>query len=344
MEEFYRDIDLTEEIDDLEKKFKKDKSVAMIGLGDSIGFSPSDYNYLDRLIRSIEFDCKLNVFNGHFLTTGTERQLEDVILSNITLEDVKNINQLELDMLIAEKLKEKRLPNDKKVIKLLKAILGYKDRTFISGYEKLSLEDALRISHSANVFYFANNNIFYRNVADSFLNSEQEQRRRNYDHILNMNPDTTIYAFGLVAPNNFNNTLENVRRHNDFYQELSTEFGMVYVDPKGLNKYLKKEEDKLILVPEGVGLLTLKCIKAMHENLKREKETSTKANPREYKEVTGIDLLIKKAKDRIDYYDEQLDDKTYYQFDKMFTASRMREEKERVKILKKLKKEEPYFE
>lgn len=344
MEEFYKDIDLTEEIDDLEKKFKKDKSIAMIGLGDSLGFSPSNYNYLDRLIRSIEFDCKLKVFNGHFLTTGTERQLEDIIFSNITLEDVKNINQLELDMLVDEKLKDKRLPNDKKIIKLLKAILGYKDRTFNSRYEKLTLEDALRTSNSANVFYFANNNIFYRSVSKSFINIEEEQRRKNYDSILNMNPNTTIYAFGLVAPNNFKSTLDNVKKHNDFYQKLSSEFGMVYIDPKGLSKYLKKEENRLILVPEGVGLLTLKCIKSMHENLKTENEILDKTNPREHKEITGIDLLIKNAEERIEAYDEELDERTYYQFEKMFVAGRMKEERERIKILKKLKKEETYFE
>lgn len=344
MEEFYKDIDLTEEIDEIEKKFKRDRSVAMVGLGDSIGFSPIDYNYLDRLIRSIEFDCKLNVFNGHFLTAVTEEQLEDIILSNVAFKDVKNINQLELDMLVSKKLEDKRLPNDKKVIKISKAILGYKDRTFISGYEKLSLEDALRISNSANVFYSANNNIFYRHVPGGYVEKERETRRRNYDHILSMNPNTTIYAIGLIAPNNFDNTLDNIKRQNDFYQELATEYGMVYIDANGLSKYLRREKDKLILVPEGVGLLTLKCIKAMHENLKIEKETSTKANPREYKEVTGIDLLIKNAEDRIASCDDELDEKNYYQFNKMFAASRMREEKERVKILKKLKKEETYFE
>lgn len=344
MEEFYKDVDLTEEIDEIEKKFKKDRSVAMIGLGDSIGFSTSDYNYLDRLIRSIDFDCKLNVFNGHSLTVNTEEQIEDVILSNITLGDVKNINQLELDMLIKEKLKEKRLPNDKKVIKLLKAILGYKDRNLNSGYERLSLEDALRISNSANVFYSANSNIFYRSTPNSFVEKEREQRRRNYDHILSVNPNSTIYAIGLIAPNNFDNTLDNVKRHNEFYQELSSEYGMVYIDPKGLSKYIRKEKDKLILVPEGVGLLTLKCIKAMHENVKEDKEISLKVNPREYREITGIDLLIKNANDRITDYDEGINDKNYFQYEKMFTAKQIREEKERVKILRKLKREETYFE
>jgi len=344
MEEFYKDIDLTVEIDEIEKKFKKDRSVAMIGVGDSIGFSPSDYNYLDRLVRSIEFDCKLNVFNGHSLTTDSERQIEDIILSNITLGEVKNINQLELDMLIEEKLKEKRLPNDKKVIKLLKAILGYKDRTFVSGYEKLALEDALRISNSANVFYSANTNIFYRSISAGYEKEEKEARRRNYDYILNINPNTTIYAFGLVAPNNFNNTLDNIRRHNEFYQELSSEFGMVYIDMKGLSKYLRKENDKLVLVPEGVGLLTLKCIKSMYENTKLERELSNKVKPREYREITGIDLLIKNANNRINQYDEELDAEIYFQISKMFTATRMREEKERVKILNKLKREETYFE
>lgn len=345
MEEFYKDIDLTLEIDELEKKFKKDKSVAMVGLGDSIGFSTNEHNYLDRIIRSIEFDSKLDVFNGHFLTTCNEQQIEDIILSNITFEDVKRINQLELDMLVANKLRDRRLPNDKKVIKLLKSILGYRDRTFNSRYEKLSLEDALRRNNSANVFYSANSNLFYKRVMDSYEKAEMDQRRRNYDHILNMNPNTTIYAIGLVAPNNFDNTLENVNRHNDFYQELSCEFGMVYIDPKGLNKYLRKENGKLVLVPEGVGLLALKCIVAMHERIKTETPTiERKATKREKQEITGIDLLEKNSNDRLENYGNLFNEGNYLHPDNMFLAGRQVEEEERAKILRKLKKGESYFE
>ena len=344
MDVFNKDIDLTEEIDDIEKKFKKDKEVAIIGLGDSIGFSTIDYNYLDRLVRSIDFDCKLSVFNGHFLTTDTERQIQDIILSGITLGEVKKINQLELDMLLSEKLKDKRLPIDKKIFKISKAILGYKDRTFNSGYEQLSLMNILGKSNSSHVFYSANSNLFYKYVPKSFETIEQEQRKRNYDLILNTNPNSTIYAIGLVAPNNFDSTLDNVKRHNEFYQELSSQFGMVYIDPKGLNKYLKKECGKLTLVPEGVALLTIKCIEAMHENLATTHNTSSTILTNTLQNSPGVDLLIDNSEARIETYYDAMDEKTYFYPEKLFTASRIHEEKERFKILKKLKKEETYFE
>ena len=44
------------------------------------------------------------------------------------------------------------------------------------------------------------------------------------------------------------------------------------------------------------------------------------------------------------YIIEGINDKNYFQYEKMFTAKQMREEKERVKILRKLKREETYFE
>lgn len=337
MDEIYEDIDLTIEIDEIEKELKKNKSVAMVGLGDSIGFTTTDHNYLDNIVKSINFECKYDVFNSHFYINDTEEQIEDIILSNVTLDEIRKINNNELAIYISEKLAERRIPDDKKIISLAKMIFGFKDRSFNGYCEKISLADVLKRNNCANVFYSVGNDAFQKQVPSSFIQKQQKQREINYDHILSMNPNSTIYAIGLVTPNNHvinNDILDNIKRQNEFYQELATKYGMAYISTKGLEKYLVKEKGKLHLTYDGICILKRRCIKEMYSNLGNIPTIIDKKHDDVIVD-DSISYMICKCNQRIENYNNDITFSNYYTLDSRFNSYLVAEEKEKIRTLKK---------
>ena len=145
------------EIDQLENYFKG-KSIAIIGLLDSIGYSSNGYNYLNEIVHSLKLKPRdLTIFNAHFRTFNRENLIEDFIASNISLKDIKKIQYQENEEKIKKILKEAHSVQDKKVMSIVRHIFRIKEAPIKKGDQQTFLRDTILNYQDVNIFYSTNN-------------------------------------------------------------------------------------------------------------------------------------------------------------------------------------------
>lgn len=340
-----KDIEYGVEIDELEK-YLKNRTIAMIGLLDGIGYSPDGYNYLHKIMRSISLEAKrLSVFNAHLQTFNQEQYIEDFIASNISLQEVKKLQYCENNMKIEKILEDANLPKDKKLINTIRELLKINEDRIIKTDSSTRLRTIIQEHDEVNIFYSANMDLIDNMTPYYVTDKQMEQRRRNYDYIISLNPKAQIYAIGLMTPNNKKYRTNDIAELNDYYQKISSEFGMIYIDTTGLERCLKKDASGYYLNQEGIAILAFRCIQAMYKRKIKNKTNPNfkialaSVNNREQ----GIEDLITFSKKReIEHQSELKNGKRTPIWKKNYLMDSVEEEQTKQKIYKKAK--EGYFE
>ncbi len=344
--ESLKEVEFGLEIDQLEK-YLNNREIAMIGLLDGIGYSPNGYNYLHKIMASIKLDAKrLTVFNAHFRTFNKEQYIEDMLAANVSLLDIKKLQYQENQERINEILREKNLPKDKKLARIIRSVYKIKENFIAEEEYATKLKDTIQDYEDVNIFYSANNFLLNKSTTYGFIKQEKEQRRRNYHSILSMNPKAQIYTIGLIPPRKKNSWIqEDTRELNAFYQELASEFGMIYIDTTGLEHFLKKDITGYHLNQEGIDILAFRSIQAMYQRkIKNKINPSLNIQTREINnKYSGLEALLSASIKREMNFESELKAKEAIPtWKENFLRDNIMEEQAKQKIYKKAK--EGYFE
>lgn len=329
------EIELGPQISELEKSLDK-KDIAIIGLSQqAFGYSPRAYNYIDKLANAIKFRPRdLKVFNAYLPPRMTESHIEDMLAANISLEDIKLINQYENKEKIKKFIHDVGLPETKSIISLIYILLGIKERYIFEDDKKTYLRDIIKQKNEVHIFYAPD----ILDMPVKSINEELEKRRRNFHTLHALNPNVNIYTIGLTTPNHSSKEIELVDKINVEYQKIASEFGSIYVNTNGLENYFKKLGRTHYLSDDGISFLSLRCIEAMYQ---------AKIEETEKPEIAKI-LFIDEKNDQIHHLLRKSVDYAWEiqkmisstdNEDKDYLTRRLDEEQERQKIYHKVMKE-----
>lgn len=334
--ESIKDVEYACEIEKLEQEIKG-HTFALIGLSDSTGFSTTGYNYLTRILRSLKLRVPEEpiIFNAHFKNLTNEAHIEEMIAGNISLRDVKKIQYYEIEDFMRKTLESYHFPNDQKLITIGKSIFHIKDPIIKDGDGSIKLSNTIRDCEDVRIFYSTNMGKINEHTPMWFIEEEREQRKRNFDYILSINPNAKIYAIGLMTPNKLSEKgFEAIMEQNHFYKKLAIATGTAYINTADFIKAFKGNNQ---LANHEIDNLAFRCIRAMCTT---ELEPQERISPLVHSNQDGLDYLYKRSIERTNESENLKkgnDEKT-----KKFLTEQIQKEKQLQKIYKKVK--EGYFE
>ncbi len=316
------DIEYGLEIDAIEKSFQG-KNVAMIGLVDALGNSDGNNSYFERLIKAIDFSgINLAYFNAFFKEPFREHHIKEMILSNITLEEVKELQNV--------------LENNGKPSKFF---YGKGEKLIQSEDTHTALRDVITNFEDVSIFYSCGlQNMKYQMVEEAIQEQEMEQRKRNIALLRSLNPNIDIYQMGYPLPKE-GRVREFLQKQNEAYQKIACDAGTVFVDLNEISCTARKN-GQLCLKRGDTSKVTFRCLQEMYQRrVKTPKEaTLTKEGnpflqPSDFSSL-GIFYMLEQSRQYVQQLIKDLPD-----IDLQFmTLTEIQEERRRQNIYRKILK------